>query len=95
MNSDNWPNPVMWWSVPVINIERVGEHAAATWNEVNRRPPVESSARESMFGVCISDPKHPQSLNPRSSATMIRKLGLLGLVLFSEAIFLSGQKALC
>jgi hypothetical protein len=28
-----------------------------------------------MLGVLISDPKHPQSLNPRSSATMTRKLG--------------------
>lgn len=60
--------------MPVISIARVGEHAAATWNEVKRSPPG-ALARESMAGVCISEPKVLQSLKPRSSATIIRKLG--------------------
>lgn len=33
-----------------------------------------------MFGVRISPPKQPMSEKPRSSATMTRKLGLLGVV---------------
>ena len=34
-----------------------------------------SLAKRSMFGVSISDPKHPTSEKPRSSATMRRMLG--------------------
>lgn len=33
-----------------------------------------------MFGVRISPPKQPGSENPRSSASIIRKFGLLGVV---------------
>lgn len=65
--------------MPVINIALVGEHAAATWNEVNLSPPG-ALARESMFGVWISEPKVLQSLKPRSSATIIRKFGGIGAV---------------
>lgn len=61
--------------MPVISIARVGEQAAATWNEVKRVPPAPSTARASIFGVSISEPKQLQSLKPRSSATMIRKFG--------------------
>lgn len=63
----------MWWSVPVRIILRVGEHAAAAWKPVSRTP---SFASLSILGVRISEPKQPVSENPRSSATMIRKLGL-------------------
>ena len=62
----------MWLSVPENNIDRVGEHADAVWKFVSRSP---SLARRSKEGVEISDPNGPVSLYPRSSATMIRKLG--------------------
>lgn len=55
---------------------RVGEHIDAVWKFVRRTPEGEA-ARESMFGVRISEPKQPGSEKPRSSATMIRKLGRL------------------
>lgn len=48
----------------------------AVWKFVKRTPDGEV-ARESMFGVRISEPKQPGSEKPRSSATMIRKLGRL------------------
>jgi hypothetical protein len=54
-------------------MERVGEHAAAEWKSVHIIP---SSASLSRFGVRISPPKAPTSEKPRSSATMMRKLGL-------------------
>ena len=54
---------------------REGEHAAAAWKSVNRRPCLASL---SMFGVLISPPKQERSLNPRSSATITRKLGRFG-----------------
>jgi len=55
-------------------MDLVGEHAAATWNDVKRRP-LGSLARLSMLGVWISEPKQLQSLKPRSSATITRKFG--------------------
>lgn len=64
----------MWLSVPEKSIDRVGEHAEAVWKFVKRSP---SFARRSNDGVEISEPKGPVSLYPRSSATMIRKFGLL------------------
>lgn len=55
---------------------RVGEHIDAVWKFV-RRMPDEEVARESIFGVRISEPKQPGSEKPRSSATMMRKFGRL------------------
>ena len=52
----------------------LGEQAAAAWKSVNRSPLAASLSR---FGVLISPPKQERSLNPRSSATMTRKLGRL------------------
>jgi hypothetical protein len=57
-----------------LSIDLVGEHAAATWKFV-KRGALASAARASILGVEISAPKHPQSLKPRSSATMMRKFG--------------------
>jgi hypothetical protein len=54
-------------------MDLVGLHAAAAWKSVKRSPP--SEANLSMFGVLISLPNAPRSEKPRSSATMIRKLG--------------------
>ena len=48
------------------------EQAAAAWNPVYRRPFWPSL---SILGVLISEPKQPQSEKPKSSATIIRKLG--------------------
>lgn len=53
---------------------RDGEHAAAAWKSVKRTP---CEASLSRFGVRISPPKQERSENPRSSATMTRKLGRL------------------
>jgi len=71
------PSPAIWWSVPVMIMALVGEHAAAAWKLVKRVP---SSASRSMFGVLISPPKHPGSEKPRSSARMIRKFGFFVLL---------------
>lgn len=57
-----------------MSIDRVGEHAEAVWKPVMVMP---SLARRSKVGVGISLPYGPVSLKPRSSATMIRKLGRL------------------
>src|SRR6202044_4191261 len=62
------------WSVPVSSIDRVGEQAGAEWKSVNRIP---ACASRSRLGVSISLPKAPISENPRSSATITRKLGLV------------------
>ena len=64
--------PAMWWSVPVSSIDRVGEQAGAEWKSVNRIP---AWASRSRLGVSISPPNAPMSENPRSSATITRKLG--------------------
>jgi hypothetical protein len=71
------PRPAISWSVPVMIMALVGEHAAAAWKLVKRVP---SSASRSMFGVLISPPKHPGSEKPRSSARMIRKFGFFVLL---------------
>src|SRR5699024_1880019 len=63
------------WMVRGCEDEETDEHAAAAWKSVKRTPPL--SASLSMFGVRISPPKQPTSENPRSSATMTRKLGRL------------------
>ncbi len=74
----------MWWSVPVMIMALVGEHAAAAWKFVNRTP---SLANRSMFGVLISPPKHPGSEKPRSSARMIKKLGFLASVVAGKTLW--------
>jgi len=55
-----------------MSIERVGLHAEAVWKPVDLTP---SPAIPFRLGVSISPPKHPRSLKPRSSATIIRKFG--------------------
>lgn len=59
--------------MPVINMDREGEHAGEAWKSLNRTPSLPSL---SILGVLISPPKHPGSVNPRSSARMIKVLGL-------------------
>jgi hypothetical protein len=64
--------------------DRMGEHAAAAWKSVNLMP---LEASQSIFGVLISPPKHPQSEKPRSSATMMRKVGrVVGAIEFDSII---------
>ena len=65
-----------------MSMDRVGEHMDATWKLVKRVPDA-SSARASMLGVWISEPKQPQSEKPRSSATMTRKLGLFSVMILA------------
>ena len=60
---------------PSTHIARLGEHAAAAWKSVKRKPLLASLSR---LGVLISPPKQLRSLKPKSSATMTRKFGLLG-----------------
>lgn len=53
-------------------------------------------ARESMLGVDISEPKHPTSLKPRSSAKMMMMFGLEGrLAVFGLSFMLMGGTNLC
>lgn len=51
--------------MPVKREAREGQHRAQLYICVKRRP---EEAKESMCGVEISEPKHPTSLKPRSSA---------------------------
>jgi hypothetical protein len=67
----------------VTYMARLGEQAAAAWKSVNRKPLLANLSR---FGVLISPPKQPKSLNPRSSATMTRKFGRLDSLEESMAI---------
>lgn len=56
------------------NILLVGLHVGAVWKSVMRTP---DSASHPIFGVEISEPYGDVSENPRSSATIMRKLGRL------------------
>jgi hypothetical protein len=66
------PDPTSCDCRPVSIVARDGEHIGVTWKFANRKP---SAASRSRFGVAISDPKQPKSLNPTSSQRMVRMFG--------------------
>ena len=70
-----WPIPAAWQLSPVSRMARVGEHIGLTWKLVKRTP---SAARRSRFGVEISQPKQPMSLNPTSSTSTNTMFGAPG-----------------
>ena len=59
--------PTAWFDRPVSSAARVGEQSGVTWKFVNCRP---LAARASMFGVSMSEPKHPNWAKPVSSMRM-------------------------
>ena len=67
--------PASWWLRPVSSAARVGEHRGVTWKLVNTTP---SAARASMFGVSMSEPKHPSWAKPVSSRTITSTSGAPG-----------------
>ncbi len=64
-------------------MDLVGEHAEAVWKLVKR---THSFARRSKLGVWISPPNGLMSLYPRSSATMMRKLGRFAMIWAHDSI---------
>lgn len=50
------PKPTEWGLRPVSSAARVGEHSAAVWKFVYRRP---SAASRSIWGVRTVEPKQP------------------------------------